>query len=114
MDMQLPAELVAVLSMALVAVVTKFVVDGVKGLAEALSKVLKRPVELSKVATIIAAAASAFAVSVVIGLVNFTLGFVPPEYAPIVQAVFTVLIGMFGAMGIHRRDKKARESLPEG
>ncbi|HET8669714.1 MAG TPA: hypothetical protein VFM05_03530 [Candidatus Saccharimonadales bacterium] len=107
-QIELPAELVTVLSLFLVGVVTTLVTDGCKSLAEALSKIFKRPVNLSKFQTIITAAASAFVVSVVIGLINLSLSFVPPEFYQIVQAVFVVLIGMFGAMGLHRRAKLSR------
>jgi len=102
--MELPVELVTALSVFLVGFVTTFVVDGFKSLSEALK------IDLSKVAVIVAAALSTFVVSVVIGLINLSLSFIPPEVYPIVQAVFVVLIGMFSAMGLHRRSKLARSA----
>lgn len=103
--LELPVELVTAVSLAVTAWLTKLIVDGVKALSESLGW------DLSRVGTIIAAAVSAAVVSILIGLANFGLSFVPPEWWPVAQSIFLTLVGMFGAMGVHRAEKKKRLAL---
>jgi hypothetical protein len=100
--MQLPNELVTVLSVIIGGFVVKLVTDGIKGLSESLGY------DLGKIGSLIAAALSTCIVTVAIGLINFGLGFVPPQYAPIVQGVFAVLLTLLSGMGLHRQAKLAR------
>lgn len=100
--MEMPVELVSVLTLVVGGFVVKIVTDGFK----ALSEVLKFP--LGKLGTLVAAAASTFVVAVLIGAINFGLGFVPPEWYPFIQAGFTFLLTILGAMGLHRESKLRR------
>lgn len=100
--MQLPVDLVNVLSVVIGGFVVKVVTDGFKALSEALH------FDLGTLGTLIAAAVSACVVSIVIGLANFGISFVPPEYWPIVQGVFAVLLTLLGGMGLHREAKLSR------
>jgi len=103
--MELPNELVVLLTGLLGAGVTWLVVEGFKGLSEALK------VDLSKFATIAAAIVSASVVGTVVALLNAALSFVPVEYQPIVGQVLALLVMIFSAFGIQRRVKK---SEPKG
>src|SRR5512139_2829673 len=75
--MELPAELVNVLTVIIGGFIVKLVTDGVKALSESMGY------DLGKVGAMIAAALSACAVTISIGLLNFGLSFVPLEYAPV-------------------------------
>ena len=103
--MELPAELTNVLTVIIGGFVVKVVTDGVKALSESMGY------DLGKVGAIIAAALSACAVTISIGLLNFGLGFVPPEYAPIMNGVFVTLLTILGGMGYHRAAKLARPAV---
>jgi hypothetical protein len=100
--LELPQELVIALTGFLTLFVTNLVVEGFKSLSDVFHW------DLSKVATIFAAAISTAVVGIAIGLINLLLGFVPPAWYPVVQAFLLFLVGTLGAMGVHRRAKLAR------
>jgi hypothetical protein len=100
--MELPVELIDVLSLVIGGFVVKIVTDGIKALSASVGY------DLGKIGTLIAASLSTCVVAITIGLLNFGLGFIPPEYAPIVQGIFTFLLTVLGAMGLHREAKLAR------
>lgn len=86
--MTLPIELQAVITAALVFLVT----EGLKVVAEWIGQ------DLQGVGAVIAAALS----TAVIAFLNGLLGAVPLEYAPAVQAALAVLVALLSAFGIHR------------
>ena len=96
-NVQLPPELLNLIVFALTAGTTWLVVEGFKGLGEAFGR------DFSKVAKVLAAIVSAGVVSTVTGVINALLGFVPAEYALIVNQVLTLLVLLFSAFGIQRR-----------
>ena len=104
--MSLPPELVTPIQVALTLAITNLVMEGFKDLAAALGKLLKREVNLSPAAKIFAVALSGCAVSIVVGLINLGLGAIPPLYYPVVQAVLAILVSIFGAMGLRRRQRR--------
>lgn len=103
--MELPAELVNILTVVIGGFIVKLVTDGVKALSESMGY------DLGKVGAMIAAALSACAVTITIGLLNFGLSFVPPEYAPVVQGIFVTVLTLLGGMGYHRASKLARPAV---
>ena len=99
---ELPAELVTILTALIGAGVTWLVVEGFKMLGEAVGK------DFSALATTIAAIISASVVSAVLGVLNVLLGQIPAEYAEVARAILGLLVVLFGAFGIHRRAKVAQ------
>ncbi|MCP3893395.1 MAG: hypothetical protein GY706_02005 [Bacteroides sp.] len=98
--MELPVELVGLLSSLLVAGVTWLVVAGFKGLGEAFDK------DFSVAAKAVAAVVSAAVVSAVFGVIDIGLAYVPEQFAPVVQSVLALLVTLFSAMGIQRQSKQ--------
>ena len=106
--MELPQELVLVITAVVGAAVTWLVVEGVKDFVAFLGRVFK--VDLSDkaaaISTALAVVVSGAAVAMVLGVINALLSFVPPDAVPVVDAVLKLLILLLGGMGIHRRVKK--------
>lgn len=100
-SVQLPPELLQILTLALTAGVSWLVVEGFKGLGEAFGK------DFSVFAKIVAAIISTAAVSAVTGVLNASLALIPEQYAPLANQVLLLLVGLFSAFGIQRRSKKA-------
>lgn len=98
--MELPNELIVLITAAVGGGVTWLVVEGFKGLSEALGKDLST---FAKVAAGIIAAAS---VGTIIALANAALGFVPVEYQPLAAQILGLIVMVFGAMGIQRQTNK--------
>ena len=98
--MELPVELVGMLTTLLVAGVTWLVVAGVKGLGEAFGK------DFSASAKVIAAIVSAGVVSTVFGLIDLGLASVPVDYQPVVNGVLGLIVTLMTAMGIQRQSKQ--------
>lgn len=84
---ELPEALVAVISAGIAFLVTQFLkwVGGLVG------------VDISGWGSFITAAL----VTIVVGIVNNLLGYVPLEFESVVQVIFQLLIVLLGAMGIH-------------
>lgn len=97
----LPQELVTLITTGVGLFLTWLVVEGFKGLSEAIG------IDLSSLAKVIAAIVSTGIVGTLIGVLNALLGAVPVEYVPLVQAILTLIITVFGAMGIQRRAHRA-------
>ncbi len=100
--MELPVELVGLITVLLVAGVTWLVVAGFKGLGEAFDK------DFSTTAKVVASIVSAGVVSVVFGLINVGLAAIPPNYLPVVEGALGFLVTLLAAMGIQRQSKKAK------
>jgi len=97
--MELPNELVVLITAVVGAYITWLVVEGFKGLGEAVGK------DLSTFAKVAAGIVSASAITAIIALANAALGFVPVEYQPIVAQVLSLIVMVVGAMGVQRRAK---------
>lgn len=93
--LELPKELIAVLSGAVAFLVTQALkwLGGLVGL------------DISGWGSFITAAI----VSVIVGIVNNLLGYVPLEFENVVLVVFQLLIVLLGAMGIHGFYKLAKK-----
>lgn len=98
--MTLPNELIVLITAFVGGAVTWLVVEGFKGLSEALGK------DLSTFAKVAAGIISASAVGTIIALTNAALGFIPVEYQPIAAQVLSLIVMVFGAMGIQRQTNK--------
>ena len=97
--MELPQELVGLLTTLIVAGVTWLVVAGFKGLGEAFGK------DFSSAAKVVAAVVSASVVSTVFGLVDLGLSAIPADYLTVVNGVLSVIVALLSAMGIQRQSK---------
>ena len=97
--MELPNELVVLITAVIGAGVTWLVVEGFKGLSEAMG------VDLSTFAKVAAGIISAAAVGAIIALANAALSFVPVDYQPIVAQILSLIVMVVGAMGVQRRVK---------
>lgn len=97
-----PAELIALITIALGGAVTWLVVEGFKGISEAFGK------DLSTVAKVIAAIVSTGVVGIVVGIINVLAGLVPEAYVPVVQTFLSLLVSLFAAFGLARRAKQAK------
>lgn len=98
--MELPHELVVLITAFVGGGITWLVVEGFKGISEALGK------DLSTFAKVAAGIVSAAAVSSVVALANAALGFVPAEYQQITAQILGLIVMVFGAMGIQRQKAK--------
>lgn len=87
--LEIPAELVALISAGVIFLVT----EGLKTVGAWLK------VDISGVGSVIAAAFS----TAVIAFLNGLLGTVPVEYAETVRVALLLLVSILGAFGIHRR-----------
>ena len=94
--MELPNELVVLITAFVGGGITWLVVEGFKGFGEATGK------DLSNFAKVAAGIVSASAVTMIIALANSALGFIPPEYQPLAAQVLSLIVMVFGAMGIQR------------
>jgi hypothetical protein len=97
--MELPNELVVLITALIGGWITWIVVEGVKGFGEAIDK------DLSVFAKVAAGIVSASAVTAIVALANAALGFVPVDYQPIAAQVLSLIVMVVGAMGIQRRMK---------
>jgi hypothetical protein len=97
--MVLPNELVVLITAFVGGAITWLVVEGFKGFSEALGK------DLSTFAKVAAGIISASAVTAIIALANAALGFVPVEYQPLAAQILSLIVMVFGAMGIQRKVK---------
>ena len=98
--MELPIELVGLLTALVGGGVTYLVVNGIKGVGEWFGK------DLTPFAVKFAALASASAVALSLDLINFGIESVPAEYMPVVTGAFSFLVVLLGAVGVHRNSKK--------
>lgn len=104
--MELSAELIAVIQLAVVGGVTWIVVEGVKGVVEAFGGNMNT--KIGKFANALAAVIAASAVATIIGVINLALAQIPPEFIPVVREVLALLTGALTAMGFARRVREAR------
>jgi len=98
--MELPVELVGLITVLISGWVTWVVVAGFKGLGEALGKDFSKPTKI--VTAIIVSGVTV----VVFGLIDFGLTSVPVDYQPIVNNVLSLLVVWLTAAGIQRQSKK--------
>ena len=97
--MELPLELVQLLTGLVGAGVTWLVVAGLKGLGEAFGK------DFSNAAKVTAAVISAGVISTLLGLIDLGLSSIPANFLPVVQQVLGLLVTLLAAMGIQRQRK---------
>jgi len=97
--MELPVELIGLITAAIGAGVTWLVVAGVKGLGEAFDK------DFSNAAKVLAAVISAGVVSIAFGIIDLGLSAVPVDFQPIAQSALSLLVLLFSAFGIQRQKK---------
>lgn len=97
--MELPQELVVLITAFVGGGVTWLVVEGFKGFSEAIGK------DLSTFAKVAAGIVSASVVTAIVALANAALSFVPVEYQPLAAQVLSLIVMVFGAMGIQRGRK---------
>ena len=98
--MELPVELVGLLTSLIAGAVTWLVVAGFKGLGEAFGK------DFSKAAKIIAGLVVAGVTTTVFGLIDFGLTSIPVEYQPVVSQVLALIVAWLTAAGIQRQSKQ--------
>lgn len=97
--MEIPQELLNLVVYVVTVGVTWLVVEGFKGLGEAFGKDFSNP------AKVFAAIISAGVVSIVTGVLDAGLGFIPAEYIPLAQQFLGLLVLLFSAFGYQRRVK---------
>lgn len=104
--MELPIELVTILTTLIGGYVTFLIVEGIKAIVEGLGGNMDGV--FGKIAKIVSAAIAGATVAVVIGVANALLGLVPPALVPIVGAILNWLIVVLSANGVYRLYKKSK------
>lgn len=99
-ELQLPVELVGLITSLLAGGVTWLVVAGFKGLGEAFGK------DFSNAAKVVAGILVAGVTTSVFGLIDFGLTFIPADYLPVVNQVLSLIVAWLTAAGIQRQSKK--------
>lgn len=97
---ELPKELITLISVLVGAGATWLVVAGFKGLGEAFGK------DFSKVAKVVAAVVAAGAISTVLGVFNSLLALIPADYIPLTQQVLGLVVMLLSAFGLQRSYKE--------